>query len=77
MEGRRHQTDAELPQHPFRIAAGALHQKACLREDRFAGEERRGDVGQLLPGPVMLLIAGIEQGHQRAGIQDHLPLHFP
>jgi len=70
-----------LPSKHFEDGSGAgpglVEQEAGFRHDGLAGEERRLDVGKLSDGPVMMSILGIEQGDDRARVDDHLLLHRP
>jgi hypothetical protein len=60
-----------------RAGLGLVEQEAGFRHDGLAGEERRLDIGKLGDGPLMMSILGIEQGDDRASVDDDLLLHRP
>jgi hypothetical protein len=60
-----------------RTSGEPAEEKACLRENGFARQERRLEVGPLFGGPTMESIAPIEQRHERTGVEQNGPRQRP
>jgi hypothetical protein len=57
----------------MRPAGQSTNEIGRLREDSLAGQQRWGEIAELLRGPRVVAIAAVEEGDERSRIDDGSP----